>query len=288
MDKFWYIRKQFSRANRKSLELYVTTRLWNRLDRLDVEFITQQPIRGKEGIYFTDIYFPQIKLHIEIDEGYHKNEGQVVNDKNRELDIINATNHEIIRIDATKNIEEINKRIDEIKSIVEKRIAVLKEDFIPWKDIEENKEQYIEAGSIDSREDIKFRTIVDVCNTFGGNLKGMQQAYWKHPIEEEVALWFPKLFPNGEWANKISSDEMTIYEECIKNEEKAKKAMEYNLYKLRKKRLVFAKVKGPLGDIMYRFKGLYKIDEEESLKLKCSVYRKIDDIAKTYKSSGNK
>lgn len=47
MDKkLKYIEKQLSKVNEKTLKLYIITRLWNKLDRLDLEFITEQAVNG--------------------------------------------------------------------------------------------------------------------------------------------------------------------------------------------------------------------------------------------------
>lgn len=283
MDKFKYIQKQFSRANGKTLELYVTTRLWHKLDRQDIEFITQQPIKGdSNGRYFTDIFFPQLNLHIEIDEAYHKKLSQQERDQLRQLDIVNVTGHKILRVDATKTIDEVNLQIDSIIEKINSLIEELGEDFEPWDGIDKPPSYYIDKGYIDYKENALFRRIVDACNCFGLNYKGNQRAYVKHPIEAECALWFPKLYENEEWDNSISEDNLIIKEKYIGNKSTWKEAIEVNINKLRKKRLVFAKVKSPLGWIMYRFMGIYELDIDASLESEYSVYRKISDKAKTY------
>lgn len=284
MDKFKYIQKQFSRANRKTLELYITTRIWHKLDRLDVEFITQQPVKGNK-LYFTDIFFPQIKLHIEIDEGYHKKPSQEELDQIRQADIINITNHEIIRIDATLPVEDVNKQVDVVVQRINNFIKELGEKFEPWDGLDKNSSYYINKGYMDCKENVLFRRIVDACSCFGLNYKGMQKAYAKHPIEKDCALWFPQFYENGLWNNSISEDDSVIKERYIGSKYTNKQSVENNIHDLRKKRLVFARVKSPLGWIMYRFIGVYELDVEASLKEECSIYRKISDVCKTYSYS---
>ena len=73
-----YIKSQLEKTNKKNDENYVITRIWNKLDNEDVKFVTQQYVIRQDGKYaLTDIFFPQINLHVEIDEGYHQNEIQV-------------------------------------------------------------------------------------------------------------------------------------------------------------------------------------------------------------------
>jgi hypothetical protein len=64
---------------------------------MDIKFVTQQYVKRPEGIALTDLYFPQLKIHVEIDEGQHflKDGTRVLQDKIREADIINATGHVI-------------------------------------------------------------------------------------------------------------------------------------------------------------------------------------------------
>ena len=95
-------------------------------------------------------------------------------------------------------------------------------------------------------------------------------------------LWFPKLYKNGEWDNSISEDENIIIEKCL-NPEKLKRHIEKNINEKEFTRIVFARVKSPLGDIMYRYKGEYKLDTIKTSKKNGSVLYKISDIVKTYK-----
>ncbi|MFO8067398.1 MAG: hypothetical protein R6U11_07440, partial [Bacteroidales bacterium] len=73
MDKLDYIARQLSRARKKRYEHYVTTRIWHLLNDLTIKLVTQQYVKRPEGRALTDIYFPQLQIHIEIDENHHKN-----------------------------------------------------------------------------------------------------------------------------------------------------------------------------------------------------------------------
>lgn len=47
-------------------------------------------------------------------------------------------------------------------------------------------------------------------------------------------------------------------------------------------RIVFPRVKSPLGDVMYRFKGEYQLDLEATNYEKGFVWRRIATLVKTY------
>jgi very-short-patch-repair endonuclease len=57
------------------------------------------------------MFFPQLGIHIEIDEGHHRNPKVSARDGVRDADIIDATGHEVIRIDVTCSIEQINQSV---------------------------------------------------------------------------------------------------------------------------------------------------------------------------------
>lgn len=67
-----YLIKTFSRTKRKDYENYIINGIWHKLNRIDIQPITQQYVKRSDGKYaLIDLYFPQINLGIEIDEEYH-------------------------------------------------------------------------------------------------------------------------------------------------------------------------------------------------------------------------
>jgi very-short-patch-repair endonuclease len=289
LDAKEYIIRQLGKAKNKRYEAYVITRIVHLLNDFSLKFITQQYVSRPEGRALTDLFFPQLGLHIEVDEGQHFTKKNIIEDKIREADIINATGHRVLRIDVTKDLEEINLQIDTVITEI-KFVKSKVSSFTPWDiDAEFNTQTYIDKGYIDISDNVAFKTIKDACNCFGHNYKGYQQAGASHP-DTEIMLWFPKLFPNEEWDNKMSCDEAIIYE---KNMDK-KKAIEYVHFHLnsskktknskKTKRIVFAKVKGSLGDILYRFRGLYKLNANKSNGEIGLVWERIETKVNTYPS----
>lgn len=124
MDKKEYIIRQLGRTKNKKYEVYVVTKIIHLLNDFGIKFVTQQYVTRPEGRALTDLYFPQFGFHIEVDEGQHFNQANIEADKIREADIINATGHEMLRIDVTKSFDDINIQVDiavnKIKSMRQK------------------------------------------------------------------------------------------------------------------------------------------------------------------------
>jgi len=285
MDKKEYIIRQLGRTKNKKYESYVVSRIVHLLNDMDIKFVTQQHItRPNGGRALTDLFFPQLHMHIEVDEEHHK--ANIDKDRVREADIINATNHEIIRVDVSESIEEINDEIDLIVTKIKNKVEELKSKkvFIPWDtEAEFSSQTYIDRGYIDLADDVKFRTIKDACNCFGHDYTGCQRSNAPHP-DKDIMLWFPKLYPNEEWNNQITDDEETIIERN-EDDEKARNHVRSHINQIKgeqHKRIIFARVKGNLGDILYRFRGLYKLNLQESSEEKGLVWNRIATRVKTY------
>ncbi|MBB1137953.1 AbaSI family restriction endonuclease [Myroides sp. WP-1] len=284
MNQLDYITRQLSRAQKKRFENYVVTRIWHLLNDLELKFTTQQYVSRPEEIALTDMYFPQLGIHIEVDEPHHKN--QINRDEIRELDIINATGHQVYRIDVSQDLITINHRIDEVIQIIitDKKNNL---NFKPWDfEADYSSHTYIDKGFIDLTDDCAFRTMVDAANCFGHTYKpkGIWKGGVRHPKEEDTSIWFPKLYENNGWNNTISDDEDLITEISL-NQEKIISHIERILAENRYKRIVFARVKSPLGDIMYRFKGVYELDLKASNKENGLVWRRISKQVKTYSNA---
>lgn len=281
MDKLEYIAKQFSKARKKKYEHYVVTRIWHLLNDLSVKFVTQQYVSRSGTWALTDMFFPQLQIHIEVDEKHHEN--QIEKDAIREKDIINATGHKILRIDVSKDIETINTKIKNVvNDLKEKKTQI--EDFKVWDiEAEQNPETYIQKGKIELKDDCAFRTMTDAASCFGK--KFTPKSIWRggvgHPKEPQTIVWFPKLYKNDEWNNTISNNEEEIREIC-EDPEKAKQHIDEVIASNIYKRIVFPRVKGPLGDVMYRFKGKYQLDSKNSDYKKGLLWKRISKVVATY------
>jgi hypothetical protein len=140
----------------------------------------------------------------------------------------------------------------------------------------------IQRGYIDADEDIIFYRHSDACNCFGHTYKQYMPALARHPFQDGVTIWFPRFFPNDKWDNTFDDSENTVYEkrkhdnasyidECLGEPDK------FN-------RLLFAKVKEPSGEFVYRFKGRYEIDPETSREKSAITYRRKTKRVDTFHS----
>lgn len=272
MDKKRFITSQFRRTHNKQYENYVLTRIWHQIDSLQVKMVTQQYVRRKEGCALLDGYFPQFNIGIEVDEGHHKHENNILLDKIRERDVISATGCNIRRIDATASLEEIHEMCNEVVSLIKEKIA--EPNFKPWNiEDEYSPDQYIQAGYISAYDDAVFRKITDCIKCFGIYYSGYQRGTVPHPLRDNVEICFARLFNHGEWINTITHDENIIYEENInpiKNEETIKLWVNSKRYI----RYVFAYSMDPLRNKLYRFKGEYTLNKEATLREKKAVWER--------------
>ena len=182
----------------------------------------------------------------------------------------------------TKGLKEVHKQIDDVVDYINKKIKVLEERFLPWDPEKEIlPETYIEKGEINLRDNVAFKTCKDVANVFGHDYKGYQRGGTTHPYYDDVMIWFPKLFPNGEWDNSISEDGKIIREKNV-HEDKVDNHINEVIQNQIHKRIVFAKVKGPLGHIMYKFKGEFELDTATSVEERCLIWKRISTTVKTF------
>lgn len=281
MNKLEFILKQLAKTNKKNFENYVITRIWHTLNDLDIKFVTQQYVIRENGNYaLTDMFFPQFDLHVEVDEAHHEHTIQA--DAIREQDIIHSTGHEIIRVTVTDRMEEIHEQVQAIVDKIKRRKQEMGDRFLPWDpDKERSPQTYIDKGSIHLKDDVAFSRAFEACNCFGHDYRGLFKGGAKHPVEDNILIWFPRLYPNEDWDNSISSDGRIIREKHI-DPIKAQEHIQYHIDSKIHKRIVFAKVKGPLGDIMYRFKGAFQLDIEKTRAEGNLHWVRYTDEVKTY------
>jgi very-short-patch-repair endonuclease len=276
MTELEFIIKQISKTNKKNYENYVVTRIWHKINNEEIKFVTQQYVSRPNGHALTDMYFPQFNLHIEIDEPFHESQKEL--DIKRETDVIEATGHVIERIKITDDLRFVNNQIDRIVVKIEKLqlLQIKNKSFEPWNLKKElDPLQYKIKGYLDIRENPAFRTILDASNCLGQNYKGVQQAWFPSKVYSNHYLWFPKFYANARWDNKMIENGNTIIEKC-KIEGKKETYVHDTIKKYKSiKRIVFPRSKDNLGSILYKFKGVYIIDEERSNESMGMVYKRI-------------
>jgi hypothetical protein len=146
---------------------------------------------------------------------------------------------------------------------------------------------YVETGHIDVDDDVAVSTHAKACNLFGHSYKQFYRGMAKHPVDSELNIWFPKLYENPDWDNYFSDGEETLHERSRRNnaEHFAGFLKAYREQKDIFKRIVFAHERDSSGALMYRFKGLYVIDAEASIRDQVVTYRRHSKRVKTYAPS---
>ncbi len=283
MKQINYVVNQLSKTFDKKFENYVVTRIYHSLDRNDVKFVTQQYVIREEGYALTDLYFPQLDLHIEVDEDHHNKAKNIEKDKIREYEIVERTEHKVVRIKITEDIYEINKQIDDVVNLIKSKIDKLI-SLGKWKawsfERELNPNFWKEKGYLLVSENPFFKTKADILNCLGETTndgepyKTLQQGSVKSGQYPNHYVWFPNLDKKEDYVNEISNDGKTIVSKRSKEK--------YDMFfeKLDKnclKRIVFPKTKNNLGEDFYRFRGIFELDLEKSSYENGIVYNLISE-----------
>ena len=263
MSKTDYILRSLAKISKKRWEHYAVTRIFHLLNDCDIEFVCQQCIRKEDGkIYLADLFFPQLMLYLEIDEGHHNSEQAKIDDAKRRMDITDVTGFSEKRITASRvTLETFNRHLDEFIALVHLRKDELDKNGLFKKWDYENKYTvypHLKEKMISVGPDAVFRYHRDALNCFGYDKGHHQSGSWNIPahISEAIGLsgkcmvWFPKLYVNSDWGNELSENGKIITERNIKND---------NGYTERwDKRIVMAHSCDELNRTLYRFLGVFE------------------------------
>ena len=309
--KVIYLAKTLSRTKRKDYENYVVNAIWNRVNDSRLVPVSQQYVKDENGnYYFIDLYFPQLKIGIECDEGYHSSHEQKVLDAEREATIIDVMkrvdgcDYIALHVDVTKTFEEveeqINSHVNTIKAKIEELNVVdgwnltTKEVKHGWSAEESDIAEYFkEKDYITVEDNIVFPSNKDVYNIILGQnysyhlMHGgepFKKLYTEYGYEEGTFPWFPKLTiqkPTSKgYFNILSKDGTEIYEYLQTREENMQRKAEGRY--IGKKRVVFSQVKDPITNVLgYRFVGFFIGDHYDENGM--ITYNRIDDKFKIIK-----
>lgn len=278
MNKDEYIIRSIAKLPHKRWEFFIITRIVHSiLDKeCDIDFVCQQLVRKPAGGFgLTDIYFPQLKLHLEIDEAYHGGQSNQICDIQREKDIIDATGHIIERIKIyDEKCPSVNKSISEIISEVDNFILkifdrrqnlVSRGEWEHWSfDDKYMPEKYLKIGYLDLADAPAFRTHRDALRCFGYSGGHYQKAVWATGEASGKIVWFPKLYPNGDWKNSISDDGREILEVPLSTAMVGKFG-DLSSRSIGEIRIVFAHFRDALGITLYRYMGEFVACKRKSV-----------------------
>jgi len=290
MTKDEYLLRNFSKITHKKWELFVITRILHNLNDPNIEYVCQQYINPKNSdkSYLADICFPSLKLYYEIDEGQHATDHHIDSDKTRQREILEATDWIEKRIRVyDKSNPSVGRNLDEVIAEVDKFILFLKErkkkfelknnEKIIWNfEDRYNPNIHIKRGYIDVSDNVVFLYHRDCLKLFGYKGGHYQRAWWKTKKQNE-AVWFPKLYPNNQWKNLISSDRTVITQELVIDGKKMKNTSPTT----NDKRIVFAHYKNVLGQTVYKFYGVFEPDWNKTNDYK-QVFKRVPNGNKIY------
>lgn len=283
--KLDYITRLFQKTSKKAIESYVLSRLWHRLDNDEIKIIPQQYVnRHKHKYALTDVYFPQFKIHVEVNERAHyESEERIQNDKKRKEEIEMQTGHKVYEIDCRKSLKEIHAKVDQIVKVI--NVSLIEQHrlntFKPWNPDEERSVEYWRRKNVISgKDEVCLNNIEDICNLFNADFKKTKRGYLRlggisHPEKNNVILWWPSEKSRKGWLNYLDEENKTITETHSDNNKKEEHYI--NHLNSQELRYVFYHSKDILGLVSYKFEGVFAYDSERSTPEIGTVWKKIDD-----------
>lgn len=283
--KLDYISRLLQRTDGKRIELYVISRIWHLLDNYDVKMTPQQYVSREVNKYaLTDVYFPQIALHVEVNEPAHyQSEEKVITDLKRKKEIEVNTGHQIFVIDCRQDILGIHSQIDELVTKINSQVKeqILEGKFNPWRpENEHNPNYWKDKGFIDISEEVSFYTIEDICLLFDADYQKTKRGFLRrgviaNPKNNNQIIWWPSERPRSGWLNKFDEIAGTIIET---HSDQKKKSDHYHYHAQGTHiRICFFHYTDILGLTNYKYVGVFTNDKEKSNPQDGTVWKRIAD-----------
>jgi hypothetical protein len=277
-DYLKYLVKTLSKTNRKDYENYVINAIFQRIGNLKLKPVTQQFVRTNNKFYYLDLYFPQIKIGIEVNEKHHKK--QIRKDNIRLDDIYNSISEDDFELFSV-NIGNFDDTEKEINLLVRKIKIIIKKTKLTNETYNEKLNYFKNKRSFILKENFLFKKISDVALVFGKNYKAYQRATFTVEGSKDI-VWFPtlsydfngRLLGNSQWTNLLSKKWDEIVEIPKKNRSKNDLKKIENEFRYSLNRVVFAKSRSSLGLSGYKFIGVFKLIE---ISKKEAKYKRVND-----------
>jgi len=157
----------------------------------------------------------------------------------------------------------------------------MSDEFDEWD--HEDPKKWIAQGYIDLDDDLAFSVAADAASCFGKHYDGLQLGWIRHPSQSETGIWFPKLYKNKLWSNRISGDGKTIWE-ISESADLVRKHVDLRMesgHQWGWNRITFGHSQGWNGK-KYRFKGEYGLDRAATNYEAGSVWWRVSERVRTY------
>lgn len=283
--KIEYISRLLQRTSSKRIEHYVISRIWHLLDNYDVKMTPQQYVSRELTQYaLTDLYFPQIGLHVEVNEPAHyHSEDRISRDLKRQKQIELNTGHQVFVIDCREDILGIHSQIDKLVSKINSEVKKQIENgiFKPWKPENEHNPNYWKSnGSISISDEVSFFTIQDICLLFDADYQKTKRGFLRkgaiaNPKNINQLIWWPSERPRSGWLNNFDEAVGTITE--THSDEKRKSDHYYHHAQGTHIRICFFHYTDILGLTNYKYVGVFTNDKEKSNPEIGTVWKRIGD-----------
>jgi hypothetical protein len=270
--KLEYISRLFHKTSGKRIEHYVITRIWHLLDNYDIKMTPQQYVSRQSSQYaLTDVYFPQIGFHVEVNEPAHyESDERIQRDLKRINEIEANTGHRVFVIDCRESLDGIHGQIDNLISEINAKVnkQIEQKVFKPWNPgNEHNPKFWKDKGTISISDEVSFHTIEDICLLFDADYTQTKRGFLRkggiyHPKHTNLFLWWPAEKPRSGWQNRYDEINGTITET---HSDEEKKVNHYeSLLQGTHIRVVFFHYKDISGQTNYKFVGVFKNNKEKS------------------------
>jgi len=221
-----------------------------------------------------EILFNIKKEEISKDKIYSSVDDKIIEYKRiKEGERIDGKNHYF-------NYNNVKQQIDDVVKVIKEKVNM----FGPFK-WEENWQETEYKETFNKIKDRKkllcsdligFRRVQVTNDIFHKNWSKGYLQFGKSffEISQNSYLWFPHLTPNKEWRNTVEDDWNIIREQYIGNDVEIIKSEAVPKRVENLKRYTFAKYKNTLGEISYRFIGVFKFKKRSRSN---NFYEKISD-----------
>lgn len=267
------------RTRGKKYENFIINAIYTKVGNPDLIPVTQQYVRDPNDsnkYYLLDLYFPQIKFSVEVDESQHLSKGQQAIDKDRSEAIKKALDCDEVRI-SIFDVETGKKRsyaeiCDDIDLVVRKIKHKIEEhpDNIKWITNDKRKQELglvkNGPGTFNVEQDITYRSITEIYNICGGCRRTgedairLQKGFYR--LNSKYYLWVPTLTSKGrsggsKYSNYLN-DDGTVITEINHNPQG------WTKYSCKGDRVVFMRMKDLYGRPCIKFIGVFQYRQGDS------------------------